>query len=99
MGKIVHHRVIGPDCRDMGQTVYEYTHTTSCGYVRDNLTMDESKVTCKNCLKKLGIKQKPKVDEQKKRWAELITDDRLYFGDREFLEAQKYLESIGGNDE
>ena len=43
----------GTDYRDMGQTEYEYTHTSACGYVRDNLTSKDNEVTCKICLREI----------------------------------------------
>lgn len=46
-----HLRVRGVDCRDIGQTQFEYEHQTACGYVRDKITDDPNKVTCQECLK------------------------------------------------
>ena len=46
-----HYRIIGNDCRDQGQTDYEYNHTAACGYVRENVTLNEDYVDCKLCLK------------------------------------------------
>jgi hypothetical protein len=37
-----------------GQTHYEYTHSTACGYVREAVTTDESKVDCKLCLREIA---------------------------------------------
>lgn len=39
------------DCRGAGQTEYEYEHQTACGYVRDSVTRDGDKVSCKLCLR------------------------------------------------
>ena len=46
-----HFKVAGIDCRSLGQTQYEYSHQTACGYVRDNVTRDGDGVDCKVCLK------------------------------------------------
>ena len=31
-------------------TEYEREHQAACGYTRDNITSDESEVTCQDCL-------------------------------------------------
>jgi hypothetical protein len=36
-----------------GQSDFDYHHSTACGYVRDDVTWDRSKVTCKLCLREL----------------------------------------------
>ena len=54
----VHLRVDGVDCRNQGQTQYEYTHQTACGYVRDNISVKFYEVTCFYC------KRTPEFDEQ-----------------------------------
>ena len=51
-----HFKVTGVDARDKGQTEFEYTHQTACGYVRDNVTMDGDKVDCKLCLRSEEMK-------------------------------------------
>lgn len=43
----------GPAYIDAGQTQQEYTHTTWCGYVRDKVSHDIDKVTCKLCLREI----------------------------------------------
>ncbi len=45
----VHLRVDGVDCRNQGQTEYEYTHQAACGYVRANITAEYPDVTCFYC--------------------------------------------------
>lgn len=52
MGK-VHYKVRGVDARSMGQSQFEYDHQAACGYVRDNVTADENKVSCFYCKKKI----------------------------------------------
>lgn len=42
------------DYRSAGQTNYEYTHSTACGYVRDAVTNEPAQVTCKHCLREIG---------------------------------------------
>jgi hypothetical protein len=32
-----------------GTTAYDIKHTTVCGYVRDNVTINNTKVTCRVC--------------------------------------------------
>jgi hypothetical protein len=49
----IHLKVKGVDCRGMGQTQYEYTHQAACEYVRKNVTVMESEVTCFYCLQKI----------------------------------------------
>lgn len=49
--KKTHFRVLGVDCRDMGQTDFEYRHQTACGYVMDDVTWDIDKVDCFYCKK------------------------------------------------
>jgi hypothetical protein len=44
-----HLRILAADCRDVGQTEYEYSHLAACGYVRDNVTFTKSLVDCKLC--------------------------------------------------
>ena len=48
----VHKFVRGEDYRRRGQTEHEYAHTTTCGYVRDNVTTDDEEVTCYFCKNK-----------------------------------------------
>jgi len=36
-----------------GQTEYEFSHSTACGYVRKNVTHNDSKVTCRLCLREM----------------------------------------------
>ena len=48
---MTHLKTIGVDARDQGQTDFEYSHQTVCGYVRDNVTTDRKEVTCWFCCK------------------------------------------------
>ncbi len=48
-----HFRILGVDCTYQGQTWYEHTHQTACGYVRNKVTFIPDKVTCKICIRKL----------------------------------------------
>ena len=50
-----HYRVVGIDCRNQGQSEYEFNHQTACGYVRDDVSIDPGKVTCKLCLRSGNI--------------------------------------------
>lgn len=52
--QITHQYKSHGDYRDRGQTEHEYTHSTTCGYVRDSVTRDSSKVTCKLCLREMA---------------------------------------------
>lgn len=42
------------DHRNAGQSQHDYDHSTACGYVRDTVTTDSSKVTCKICLREVA---------------------------------------------
>lgn len=53
----VHKFERGSDCRNMGQSDFEYEHTAVCGYVRKNVTKDDSKVTCFYCKKQMNKRQ------------------------------------------
>jgi len=46
-----HLKVAGVDCRNQGQTEFEYTHQTACGYVRNQVTTDGDNVDCFFCLR------------------------------------------------
>jgi hypothetical protein len=46
-----HLKITGVDCRDQGQTQYEYSHQAACGYTRDNVTRNEDSVDCFYCLR------------------------------------------------
>lgn len=46
-----HYKITGIDASSQGQTYFEYTHQTACGYVRDNVTNNGDEVDCKLCLK------------------------------------------------
>lgn len=50
----IHYKTLGRDFRNAGQSNYEYSHQTMCGFVRDDLTKNPVKVTCKLCLRKLS---------------------------------------------
>lgn len=45
-------------------------NTTKCGYVRENITHDIEKVTCKLCLKE--INKKKNINEKLKVWLEKL---------------------------
>ncbi|WP_063661489.1 hypothetical protein [Aliivibrio fischeri] len=47
----IHLKTTGVDARASGQTEFEYTHQTACGYVRDNVTTNMDAVDCKHCLR------------------------------------------------
>ena len=52
----VHKFKRGLDYRDSGQTEFEYTHSTLCGYVRKNVVYyktDNKKITCFYCKRLL----------------------------------------------
>ena len=51
-----HYRVTDVDYREQGQTEYQYTHQTACGYVRDGVTRNGDLVDCKLCLRSEGMK-------------------------------------------
>lgn len=51
-----HLKIVGVDCRNMGQSEYDFTHQTACGYVRDNVTTNEDDVDCKLCLRSEEMK-------------------------------------------
>lgn len=53
MGKTHKYKSHG-DYRNSGQSQHDYDHSTACGYVRDAVTRDDSKVTCKACLRKMA---------------------------------------------
>ncbi len=48
---IAHFKIEGVDCRDIGQTEYEYRHQAACGYVRENVTTEINSVDCFYCLR------------------------------------------------
>jgi hypothetical protein len=58
MSKATHKFQSHGDHRGAGQTQHEYTHSTACGYVRDHVTSDTAKVTCKHCLRALARMQR-----------------------------------------
>ncbi|WP_028471326.1 hypothetical protein [Neptunomonas japonica] len=51
-----HFKVIGVDCRNQGQTEFEYSHQAACGYVRKEVTTDGDQVDCFYCLRSEGMK-------------------------------------------
>lgn len=50
-----HLKVSGVDCREQGQTEYEYEHQAACGYVRDEVTSNGDNVDCKWCLNSIHM--------------------------------------------
>ena len=46
----IHLKIKGVDCRGMGQTEFEYSHQSACGYVRKEVRVMENEVTCFYCL-------------------------------------------------
>jgi len=50
----VHLKTFGVDARNQGQTQFEYDHQAACGYVRNLVTKDKSKVTCLFCKKQIN---------------------------------------------
>ena len=50
----IHLQSIGKDYRHQGQTDCEYFNSTKCGFVRDVVTNDKSKVTCKLCIREMN---------------------------------------------
>jgi len=63
----VHMFEYGADHRSIGQTEFEFTHTTKCGYVRDEVTRRDTEVTCKICLNLINNRRvldgKPKINK------------------------------------
>lgn len=55
--KVTHKYQSHGDHRSAGQSQHEFTHSTACGYVRDHITSDAAKVTCKLCLRALSSRQ------------------------------------------
>ena len=49
------HFKIEVDCRDLGQSEYEYSHQTACGYVREQVSENGDKVNCKLCLNSIHM--------------------------------------------
>lgn len=47
----MHLKVKGIDARKCGQTEFEYSHQTACGYVRNNVTTNKNNVDCFYCLR------------------------------------------------
>lgn len=55
MKKVVIHKYKNHgDFRSQGQTDFEYSHSTACGYVRDHVTRNNDEVTCKICLREMN---------------------------------------------
>ncbi|CAH1598981.1 hypothetical protein FWP33_18750 [Vibrio parahaemolyticus] len=46
-----HLKITGVDARNSGQTQFEYTHQTACGYVRNQVTTNMDNVDCFYCLR------------------------------------------------
>ncbi len=102
MGK----RVVHFDTKDNMFTTFNEFYLCSCGMWvakipsnRIRITRNKKLVTCKNCLKKLGIRRGV-VDEQKTEWAKTLVD---WDKDSEIIdlytiieEAKQYLESLEG---
>jgi len=53
----MHLRIKGVDARSQGQTDYEYSHQTACGYVRSCVTPHKAYVDCKLCVKSEHMKE------------------------------------------
>lgn len=51
-----HLKVKGVDCRGHGQTEFEHSHQTACGFVRNNVTTNMDKVDCFYCLRSEEMK-------------------------------------------
>lgn len=58
-----HLKITGVDARDCGQTEFEYTHQTACGYVRDNVTRNMDKVDCRLCLRSEEMKHYHQINK------------------------------------
>jgi hypothetical protein len=41
------------DFSSLGQTDFERSNSTACGYVRDHVTRKDKEVTCKLCLREM----------------------------------------------
>lgn len=59
----IHLRVTGVDARGSGQTGFEYTHQTACGYIRGNVTGNMDKVDCKLCLRSDEMKHYHQINK------------------------------------
>ncbi len=58
-----HLKITGVDCRDRGQTQFEFTHQTACGYVRDNVTTNMDEVDCFYCLRSKEMEHYHKINK------------------------------------
>lgn len=50
-----HYKISGVDCRNQGQTEFEYSHQTACGYVRESVSANGDDVDCELCLKSIHM--------------------------------------------
>jgi hypothetical protein len=42
--------------KDIGQSEYDYFHSTACGYIREFVTKSDDAVTCFYCLRSESMK-------------------------------------------
>jgi hypothetical protein len=50
-----HYKISGNDHRSQGQSEFEYSHQTACGYVRESVTTNGDYVDCKWCLNSIHM--------------------------------------------
>lgn len=50
-----HFKIDGVDYRDGGQTDFEHSHQTACGYVRNEVAKNGDRVDCKRCLNSIHM--------------------------------------------
>ena len=58
------------------QTEYEYTHSTACGYVRENVTTDKSKVDCFYCLRSESMKDNQEYSVNARELIQFLIQER-----------------------
>jgi len=50
-----HLKIDALDCRSQGQTEFEYSHQTACGYVRKLVIRNKDLVNCFYCLRSKDV--------------------------------------------
>jgi len=57
-----HLKIEGVDARSLGQSDFNHSHQSACGYVRDNVTTNEDQVDCFYCLRSEEMKHYHKIN-------------------------------------
>ena len=58
-----HFKIVGVDYRDHGQSEFDHSHQSACGYARDKVSTNGDYVDCFYCLRSEAMKHYHRINQ------------------------------------